>query len=538
METDKKALLLGEVKKTSEISNANAWKLKIRIMELQPGTFLQDGRYQIVGVIGQGGFGITYKALQPALDRYVAIKEFFMKKLCKREGDTSRVTVPTESAREEAALYRAKFLKEARTIAALNHPNIVRIHDIFEENNTAYYVMEFLDGGSLSAVGVLPQERALGYIRQIGGALQYMHERKTMHLDVKPGNIMLRADGTAVLIDFGISKHYDASDGETSRTPVGISKGYAPAEQYREGGVSTFSPTSDVYSLAATLYKLLTGITPPESIDLQNGEAELAPYPSGVSATCKQAIARALRPRKERPQTVTEFLRLLDTEASGDATQLAEDKKKPLPEGKHSSNKPSGTMRVVLGLAVLVVVALFVYLLGHNKGREGDEITPVEEVVQVENTMSEEAMRYKGVLSFNTGIYEGEILAEKADGWGKMSYNDGDFYEGDWKQGRIEGFGTFISVKEDRYIGGYKYVGYFKNGLRNGRGTLTWGNGYKYEGDWNNDLMDGKGIFTWDAGHKYVGDFKLGNKHGQGTLYNADGSISYSGQWVNDEPVR
>lgn len=507
-------------------------------MELQPGTFLQDGRYQIVGVIGQGGFGITYKALQPALDRYVAIKEFFMKKFCEREGNTSRVTMPTESAREEAAVYRAKFLKEARTIAAFTHPNIVRIHDIFEENNTAYYVMEFLDGGSLSATGVLPQERALGYIRQIGSALLYMHERKTMHLDVKPGNIMLRADGTAVLIDFGISKHYDATDGETSRTPVGISKGYAPAEQYREGGMSTFSPSSDVYSLAATLYKLLTGITPPESIDLQNGEAELAPYPSGVSETCKQVIARSLRSRKERPQTVDEFLRLLDTEASGDATQLAEGKKKPSSEGTPPSGKPSGTMRVVLGLVALVVVALLVYLLGHNKGRGGDEITPVEEAIQVEDTMSEEAMRYKGVLSFNTGIYEGEILAGKADGWGKMSYNDGDSYEGDWKQGRIEGFGTFISVKEDRYIGGYKYVGYFKNGLRNGRGTLTWGNGYKYEGDWNNDLMDGKGIFTWDTGHKYVGDFKLDNKHGQGTLYNADGSISYSGQWANDEPAR
>lgn len=478
-------------------------------MELQPGTFLQDGRYQIVGVIGQGGFGITYKALQPALDRYVAIKEFFMKKLCEREGNTSRVTVPTESARVEAGVYRAKFLKEARTIASFSHPNIVRIHDIFEENNTAYYVMEFLDGGSLSEAGALPQKQALEYIRQIGGALQYMHERKTMHLDVKPGNIMLRADGTAVLIDFGISKHYDASDGETSRTPVGISKGYAPAEQYREGGVSTFSPTSDVYSLAATLYKLLTGITPPESIDLQNGEAELAPYPSGVSEICKQTIARSLRPRKERPQTVDEFLRLLDTEASGDATQLAEDKKKPLPEGKHLSNKLSGTMRVVLGLAVLVVVALLVYLLGHNKGRGEDEITPVEEVVQVEDTMSEEAMRYKGTIMLENGIYEGEILEGKPDGCGIAKYNDGGVYDGYWKKG-----------------------------LFNGKGTYTWSDGDKYEGQWNKNKRNGQGSYMWSDGRKYVGEWEKGDRTGQGTLYNADGSISYSGQWVNDEPVR
>ena len=507
-------------------------------MELQPGTFLQDGRYQIVGVIGQGGFGITYKALQPALDRYVAIKEFFMKKLCEREGNTSRVTVPTESARVEAGVYRAKFLKEARTIASFSHPNIVRIHDIFEENNTAYYVMEFLDGGSLSEAGALPQKQALEYIRQIGGALQYMHERKTMHLDVKPGNIMLRADGTAVLIDFGISKHYDASDGETSRTPVGISKGYAPAEQYREGGVSTFSPTSDVYSLAATLYKLLTGITPPESIDLQSGEAELAPYPSSVSETCRQAIARSLRPRKERPQTVDEFLRLLDTEASGDATQLAEDKKKPLPEGKHLSNKLSGTMRVVLGLAVLVVVALLVYLLGHNKGRGGNEIAPPEvevlvdslyEPVVVEEVTPEPAKRYKGTLTFDEGTYEGEILEGQPDGYGVKKYNSGNIYEGYWKHGQKSGKGTFS------WTDGRKYVGELQDGKQNGQGTYTWANGKKYVDEWQDGKRNGQGTMYFpDVQGTYVGNWVNGNRNGYGVMTWKNGN-KYEGNWKNDK---
>lgn len=556
-------------------------------MELQPGTFLQDGRYQIVGVIGQGGFGITYKALQPALDRYVAIKEFFMKKLCEREGNTSRVTVPTESAREEAGVYRAKFLKEARTIASFSHPNIVRIHDIFEENNTAYYVMEFLDGGSLSEAGALPQKQALEYIRQIGDALQYMHERKTMHLDVKPGNIMLRADGTAVLIDFGISKHYDASDGETSRTPVGISKGYAPAEQYREGGVSTFSPTSDVYSLAATLYKLLTGITPPESIDLQSGEAELAPYPSGVSEICKQAIACALRPRKERPQTMDEFLRLLDVEANGDATQLAEGKKKPSSEGKHPSGKPSGTMRVVLGLVALVVVALLVYLLGHNKGREGNEIASPEEEVRMdlledivsetepllveevkpvpvktnvqpaedENTATsvqvkpEPPKRYKGTLTLNDGTYEGEILEGQPDGYGVAKYKNGNVYEGEWKNGVLSGNGVYTWSYGDKYEGGFangtmhgqgtytwvsgnKYVGMYENGKMNGKGTYTTVKGDKYVGDFKDDLKSGYGIYTWSYGDQYEGEFANGTMHGQGTYIWANGN-KYVGAYEN-----
>ena len=160
-------------------------------------------------------------------------------------------------------------------------------------------------------------------------------------------------------------------------------------------------------------------------------------------------------------------------------------------------------------MVVLVLVALFVYLLGHNKGRGEDEITPVEEVVQVEDTMSEEAMRYKGTIMLENGIYEGEILEGKPDGCGIAKYNDGGVYDGYWKKG-----------------------------LFNGKGTYTWSDGDKYEGQWNKNKRNGQGSYMWSDGRKYVGEWEKGDRTGQGTLYNADGSISYSGQWINDEPVR
>ena len=288
-------------------------------MTLHPATFLQGGKYQIEKVLGQGGFGITYLGLQVELNRRVAIKEFFMKEYCNRNADTSHVSIGTEGSRDLVQRFMKKFVKEAQTIAALTNAHIIRIYDIFHENGTAYYVMEYLDGGSLSEYlarkGALDQDEALRYIRQVGDALRYLHARRMNHLDVKPGNIMLNGDGEAVLIDFGLSKRYDAEGHQTSTTPVGISHGYAPAEQYRVNGVGTFSPTTDIYSLAATLYKLLTGITPPEATAISVDEDLLQPLPGKFAAGVRRAVACGLKSKqKERPQSVDEFLCMLSGE--------------------------------------------------------------------------------------------------------------------------------------------------------------------------------------------------------------------------------
>ena len=282
---------------------------------LKTNAVLQNGKYRIEGVLGQGGFGITYLATQVALNRKVTIKEFFMKELCNRDEQTSQVSVPSMGSVDTVARFRAKFVKEAQTIAALNNPHIIHIHDIFEENGTAYYVMDYLSGGSLSYLvqrnGVLPEATALGYIRQVADALSYIHARNINHLDIKPSNVLIDGNGNAVVIDFGLSKRYDETGSQTSTTPVGISHGFAPIEQYQPGGVSTFSPATDIYSLGATLYKLLSGQTPPNATALLDADLDLSRL--SASPTTKTAIVAAMQPkRKGRPQTVEAFIAMLD----------------------------------------------------------------------------------------------------------------------------------------------------------------------------------------------------------------------------------
>ena len=284
---------------------------------------LQGGKYTITGILGQGGFGITYLGLQVGLNRKVAIKEFFMKDYCNRDLDTSHVSVGSAGSRDLVDRFRQKFIKEAQSIAQLDHPNIVRIHDVFEENGTAYYVMEYVGGGSLQqyihSQGKLSEIESLHCIREIASALDYLHSRQMNHLDVKPGNVLRRDNGHVVLIDFGLSKRYDESGSQTSSTPVGVSAGYAPIEQYKKGGVSTFSPATDIYSLGAMFYKMLTGATPPEA-DMVLDEG-LPSQPVDVSETLYAAIIKAMQPRRlDRPQSIDAFLCLLNKVEDNEVT--------------------------------------------------------------------------------------------------------------------------------------------------------------------------------------------------------------------------
>ena len=282
-------------------------------MNLKQGALLKNGEYRIEMMLGQGGFGITYLGVQVALGRKVAIKEFFMKGVCERDVNTSQVSISNADNKELASRFREKFLKEARNIALLEHPNIVPVIDVFECNGTAYYVMKHFSGASLADKvrgGALPEEDAVRYTRQVADALAFVHSKRMMHLDVKPANILLDDNDNAVLIDFGLAKQYDTEGQQTSSTPVGISHGYAPLEQYKRGGVSQFSPATDIYSLGATLFKLVTGVTPPEASDV-NDEG-LPALPSEISPAVRAAIEAAMEPRrKDRPQSIAEFLELL-----------------------------------------------------------------------------------------------------------------------------------------------------------------------------------------------------------------------------------
>lgn len=277
------------------------------MQHLQSNTILQGGKYRIERVLGQGGFGITYLAVQTSLERNVAIKEFFMKDFCSRDN-----TMMTTGSSKIADQCRKKFVKEARNLARLSHPNIIGVIDVFEENDTVYYVMPYLTGGSLEDYvkkhGALSESEAMKYVRQIASALKYMHEEQHIcHYDVKPANILLDNKGNAVLIDFGISKNYDASGHETTTTPIGMSEGYAPIEQYQQN-VEEFSPVSDVYALGATLYFLLHGKRPVSAVHRASG-TEL-PISEQLSQEIKDLINDSMKvSKRERLKSVDVFLK-------------------------------------------------------------------------------------------------------------------------------------------------------------------------------------------------------------------------------------
>ena len=292
-------------------------------MYLRQGQQLNHGKYTIQQMLGQGGFGITYLATT-ADGGQVAVKEFFMKDACMREADSMRVTVPTEGVRADVERYRKKFIKEANNLLRLRHPNIVEVYEVFEENDTDYYAMQYMPGGSLRdhvmQHGPMDEPTARSYILQVASALRYMHERKHLcHYDVKPGNILIDGEGQAMLIDFGLSKNYDGSGQQTSSTPVGISAGYAPIEQYRQS-LSEFSPATDVYALGATLYFLLTAQNPPEaSVVLEQG----LPRGAGISDSLWQVITKAMQPvRQQRYQSMAELVRALEYETGQDTVAM------------------------------------------------------------------------------------------------------------------------------------------------------------------------------------------------------------------------
>ena len=284
-------------------------------MQMPAGTRLQGGKYEIVRFISSGGFGCTYEAKHAMLNKSVAIKEFFVKDFCNRDSTTNSIYRASESKVSLIEKLRGKFVAEAQALFDMHHQNIVRVTDIFEENNTAYYVMDFISGPSLAGLigerGALPEKEAVGYIRQVADALKYVHSLNRLHLDIKPQNIMINSSGDAILIDFGVSKQYDEVSGENTSTLVGSTPGYAPIEQ-NGANLTIFSPASDIYALGATLYKALTGVTPPPASLIASGES-LERLPETFSAPVRRAVEAAMQiPRNKRPQNIDEFRALLD----------------------------------------------------------------------------------------------------------------------------------------------------------------------------------------------------------------------------------
>ncbi len=454
------------------------------IQGLKPGAFLRHDTYRIEKVLGQGGFGITYLAIDMTLDRPVAIKEFFPKDYCDREATTSQVTLGTQNTSEFVSRLKAKFLKEARNIAKFDHPSIIKIHAAFEENNTAYYVMDYIDGKSLSEIvkqgGPLPEKKATEYIEKIGSALEYIHSRHINHLDVKPANIMIRpTDDMPVLIDFGLSKQYDAKGNQTSTTPVGISHGYAPMEQYSDGGVKEFSPQTDLYSLAATYYYLLSGVTPPQATLLVDDELT---FPQTIPAKLIKPILKAMSPgRKRRHESINAFLQeIRDTEAPCKSVDVEEattvnfdrviDETKTIEEESYNeeTEQKRGISKWIWGAVGGVAIIVLAIIMFMPKGSSPNEIYDSSSVVEVQNELPTSVQDMEWDSPLGKALYTGSVIADTssgsvvliADGKGVAKIIDGEFkgsvYDGEFKLGKMEGQTTYTHASGDSFEGIFK----------------------------------------------------------------------------------
>ncbi len=293
-----------------------------------PMRILLNNQYRIGRVLGIGGFGITYLALDIQLELVVAIKEYMPRDLASREKGTT-IRPHSDSDAEYFRYGLEQFLQEGRTLAKFDkHPNIVRVRSFFEAHGTGYLVMDYYEGQTLAGFlkskgGQISQEQALNIMYPALDGLRAVHQKRILHRDIDPNNIYLTNDGKVVLLDFGAAR---VAMGERSKSlSVILKPGYAPYEQYHSTGKQ--GPWTDIYAAAATLYRLLTGKIPPESVGrvLNDRLKSPAERNSEVEPWLSDAIMQALAVRSEdRPGHVHAFQQLLrdaDAEPPNDAEQ-------------------------------------------------------------------------------------------------------------------------------------------------------------------------------------------------------------------------
>ncbi len=482
---------------------------------LPVGTLLEHGKYRIVRFIKRGGFGCTYEAEHIKFEKRVAIKELFVQDFCSRDKTSGYVHVSIEDKRALIENVKRKFIDEAKALHKFKHNGIVHVWDFFEENNTAYFVMDFIEGSSLSDIidreGALPEERVLKYTHQICDALAYVHKQKRLHLDIKPGNIMIDCSDNAVLIDFGTSKQYDDKYNEHSHTLISRTPGYASLEQM-DNKVVSFDPSMDIYSLGATLYKMLTGKKPIEAYRIAYGE-ELEPLPPNVSENTAEAIKAAMQIRKaNRPKSIEAFRNILfnnsiqiieverpksvsiknakkepDGKSNIKSTENINNKPHPKPIGVPDTGKPERPLLLLILMTFIIVITILLF----KKGSYHDENKNIG--VEVENKI------------FNSK-------------WGEYRYT-GELI------GNLPNDSTAIG--KDKY-GTYK--GAYRNGVRHGYGVYETSDGLnRFEGYFQDDNYYHGTLIVKDASgnikYTFKGSFGSNSEPKEGTYYDKDSNI-------------
>lgn len=327
---------------------------------LKPGVILKE-RYKIEEVIGAGGFGITYRAWDPLLQSYVAIKEYYPSGIATRSADSSKVCVPVGQEQREYHRGRIRFLKEAQDVARFqSEPNIVSIYDYLEENDTAYMVMEYLHGCTLKQYirehgGRLDTDHILHICLSVLDALAVVHKAGMIHRDISPENIFICEDLTVKLIDFGAAKQVYL-DGEQTMSVV-LKPGYAPPEQYAKKDKQ--GPWTDIYALGATLYFAATGEKPEESFGrvLEDTIKPVCEVNPEIPRAMSQVIMRAMSVKiEDRYQTVEAMREALLT-GEGQNAQM---EPYVIPASRISKRDLPKKRGFLIGVAFCIVIMLVV----------------------------------------------------------------------------------------------------------------------------------------------------------------------------------
>ena len=533
---------------------------------LPPGTPLMNGQYLVGKILGKpGGFGITYLGWDSQLATYVAIKEYLPRDLAGRHLDRISVTTHTNGDSESFRYGLEQFLHEARTLAQFDHPNVVRVRAFFQENGTAYLVMDYLQGNSLSdhlanLGGRTSEKAALDIMLPILAGLSEVHAKGFLHRDIKPQNIYITTNGRPILLDFGTARQ---SMGNRGMTTV-ITPGYAPWEQYHRHGKQ--GPWTDIYACSATLYHLVTGIIPPEAAERVAQDDLLPPVQAapGVSSTFSAAIMRALSiDPANRPQTITEFQNSLTGAVitpppipQPPSLQISPQPvlqpapPPPMPQQMPPAIAKGRGRKIFIGIAVVCLLLLGGAAVSYNS-MNGNQTIQYKGGTY-EGNVSWGSPSGKGKLTYANGsVYTGDFSSGVREGKGSLRTNSGELYEGDWKGDLFDGTGK-LTLKD-----GSRYEGSFKQGKRSGNGTQTYSSGHQYTGSWLEDKRNGQGVLTQKDGTKYTGPFKddlpqgegylktargdeytgafeRGQKSGQGTFTYTDGRV-YKGSYANDK---
>ena len=501
------------------------------MQQLQQGTTLQGGKYRIDRLLGQGGFGNTYSGYNTTFDEHVAIKEFFMQGVNKRDDYSGIVSVSLAENVQQFEEQRGKFKKEALRIRKLNSPHIIKVHDLFEENGTVYYVMDYVDGENLAerlkrnGKPMSMQEVEI-ILPQILDALKTVHEASIWHLDLKPANIMIDKSGNVTLIDFGASKQLNVQKGgATTSTAISYTNGYAPREQM-EQNYDKFGPWTDFYSLGATLYTLLSNKRPSLPTDIDDDVTEdkhiALPLPSNVVNTKIHRIILWMMStnRNLRPQCVEDILAKLEEKDNEVQDSIDEETLVATPkEGKESiddnqgqivikeshshsiqnkpdisnSKKPFWFFCGFFGILIVGAISTLIYSVQQpaNPIEFVDEKKDsVPDVLDVSNFVVKSALgeyRYTGPID----------ASELPHGFGEAIFTDGRKYKGNFVKGVLSGQNSYF-----RYPNGDVFEGTFKdNSFYEGKYTIAEDGSY-FSGTFKNGQPD-KG--TWyDKNNKII----------------------------------